>query len=70
MATNEELQAVRDAVTPQGVGIQTRIYADKAMNAVLDVIERDDLCAQALAIGDELLKEALTIMGDIIRKAS
>ncbi len=33
MATNKELQAIRDAVTPQGVGIQTKVYADRAKNA-------------------------------------
>ncbi len=39
MATNEELQAIRDAVTPQGVGIQTRVYADKARNAEIWDVE-------------------------------
>jgi 4-aminobutyrate aminotransferase/(S)-3-amino-2-methylpropionate transaminase len=39
VATNEELQAIRDAVTPQGVGIQTRVYADKAMNAEIWDVE-------------------------------
>jgi 4-aminobutyrate aminotransferase/(S)-3-amino-2-methylpropionate transaminase len=39
VVTNEELQAVRDAVTPQGVGIQTRIYADKARNAEIWDVE-------------------------------
>lgn len=33
MATNKELQAIRDAQTPQGIGIQTKIYADRAKNA-------------------------------------
>ncbi len=33
MSTNRELQALRDTQTPQGVGIQTGIYADKAKNA-------------------------------------
>lgn len=39
MSTNKELQAIRDAVTPQGVGIQTRIYADKARNAEIWDVE-------------------------------
>ncbi len=39
MATNEDLQAIRDAVTPQGVGIQTRVYADKARNAEIWDVE-------------------------------
>ncbi|TFG39860.1 MAG: 4-aminobutyrate--2-oxoglutarate transaminase [Chromatiales bacterium] len=39
MATNKELQAIRDAVTPQGVGIQTRVYADKARNAEIWDVE-------------------------------
>ena len=39
MATNEELQVIRDAVTPQGVGIQTRVYADKARNAEIWDVE-------------------------------
>ena len=39
MATNEELQAIRDAVTPPGVGIQTRVYADKARNAEIWDVE-------------------------------
>jgi 4-aminobutyrate aminotransferase/(S)-3-amino-2-methylpropionate transaminase len=39
VATNKELQAIRDAVTPQGVGIQTRVYADKARNAEIWDVE-------------------------------
>jgi 4-aminobutyrate aminotransferase/(S)-3-amino-2-methylpropionate transaminase len=39
VATNEELQAIRDAVTPQGVGIQTRVYADRAKNAEIWDVE-------------------------------
>lgn len=39
MATNSELQALRDAVTPQGVGIQTRVFADKAKNAEIWDVE-------------------------------
>ena len=39
MATNKELQAIRDAATPQGVGIQTRVYADKARNAEIWDVE-------------------------------
>jgi len=39
VATNEELQAIREAVTPQGVGIQTRIYADQARNAEIWDVE-------------------------------
>ena len=39
MATNRELQAIRDAATPQGVGIQTRVYADKARNAEIWDVE-------------------------------
>ena len=39
MATNKELQAIRDAVTPQGVGIQTQVYADKARNAEIWDVE-------------------------------
>lgn len=39
MATNSELQAIRDAVTPQGVGIQTRVFADKARNAEIWDVE-------------------------------
>lgn len=39
MATNKELQAIRDAATPPGVGIQTRVYADKAKNAEIWDVE-------------------------------
>ena len=39
MATNEELQVIRDAVTPLGVVIQTRVYADKARNAEIWDVE-------------------------------
>jgi len=39
VATNKELQAIRDAETPQGVGIQTGIFADKAQNAELWDVE-------------------------------
>ena len=39
MATNRELQAIRDAATPQGVGIQTGVYADKARNAEIWDVE-------------------------------
>ncbi len=39
MTTNKELQAIRDAATPQGVGIQTRVFADKARNAELWDVE-------------------------------
>lgn len=39
MATNRELQAIRDAVTPRGVGIQTQVYADKAKNAEIWDVE-------------------------------
>ena len=39
MATNRELQAIRDAATPQGVGIQTKVYADKARNAEIWDVE-------------------------------
>jgi 4-aminobutyrate aminotransferase/(S)-3-amino-2-methylpropionate transaminase len=39
VATNSELQAIRDAVTPQGVGIQTRVFADKARNAEIWDVE-------------------------------
>jgi len=39
VATNRELQAIRDAATPQGVGIQTRVYADKARNAEIWDVE-------------------------------
>ena len=39
MATNKELQAIRDAATPQGVGIQTKVYADKAKNAEIWDVE-------------------------------
>ena len=39
VATNSELQAIRDAVTPQGVGIQTRVFADKAKNAEIWDVE-------------------------------
>ena len=33
------LQAIRDAETPQGVGIQTKVYADKAKNAEIWDVE-------------------------------
>jgi 4-aminobutyrate aminotransferase/(S)-3-amino-2-methylpropionate transaminase len=33
MSTNEELLAIRQAATPQGVGTQTQVFADKALNA-------------------------------------
>ena len=39
MATNKELQATRDAATPQGVGIQTQVFADKALNAEIWDVE-------------------------------
>ena len=39
MATNKELQAIRDVATPQGVGIQTKVYADKARNAEIWDVE-------------------------------
>ena len=39
MATNKELQAIRDAATPQGVGIQTKVFADKAKNAEIWDVE-------------------------------
>ena len=39
MATNKELQAIRDASTPQGVGIQTQVFADKALNAEIWDVE-------------------------------
>ena len=39
MTTNQELQAIRDAATPRGVGIQTGIFADKARNAELWDVE-------------------------------
>jgi 4-aminobutyrate aminotransferase/(S)-3-amino-2-methylpropionate transaminase len=39
VATNKELQAVRDAATPRGVGIQTTVYADKARNAEIWDVE-------------------------------
>ena len=37
--TNKELQAIRDAATPRGVGIQTGVFADKARNAELWDVE-------------------------------
>ncbi len=39
VATNEELQAIRDAAIPKGVGIQTTVYADKARNAEIWDVE-------------------------------
>jgi len=39
VATNKELQAIRDVATPQGVGIQTKVYADKARNAEIWDVE-------------------------------
>ncbi len=39
MTTNKELQAIRDAATPRGVGIQTGVFADKALNAELWDVE-------------------------------
>ncbi|MCH8160223.1 MAG: aminotransferase class III-fold pyridoxal phosphate-dependent enzyme, partial [Proteobacteria bacterium] len=39
MTTNQELQAIRDAATPRGIGIQTGIFADKARNAELWDVE-------------------------------
>jgi 4-aminobutyrate aminotransferase/(S)-3-amino-2-methylpropionate transaminase len=39
VATNKELQAIRDAATPQGVGIQTKVFADKARNAEIWDVE-------------------------------
>ncbi len=39
MATNKELEAIRDAATPPGVGIQTKVYADKARNAEIWDVE-------------------------------
>jgi len=39
VATNKDLQAIRDAATPPGVGIQTKVYADKARNAEIWDVE-------------------------------
>ena len=39
MTTNKELQAIRDAETPRGVGIQTNVYSDKARNAEIWDVE-------------------------------
>jgi len=39
VTTNKELQAIRDAATPRGVGIQTGVFADKALNAELWDVE-------------------------------
>jgi len=39
MMTNQELQAIRDAATPRGIGIQTGVFADKARNAELWDVE-------------------------------
>jgi 4-aminobutyrate aminotransferase/(S)-3-amino-2-methylpropionate transaminase len=39
VATNKELQANRDAATPQGIGIQTKVFADKARNAEIWDVE-------------------------------
>jgi 4-aminobutyrate aminotransferase/(S)-3-amino-2-methylpropionate transaminase len=39
LATNKELQAIRDVSTPRGVGIQTAVYADKARNAEIWDVE-------------------------------
>ena len=39
MGTNKELEAIRDAATPQGVGIQTKVYANKARNAEIWDVE-------------------------------
>lgn len=39
MTTNQELQAIRDAATPRGIGIQTGVFADKARNAELWDVE-------------------------------
>jgi 4-aminobutyrate aminotransferase/(S)-3-amino-2-methylpropionate transaminase len=39
VTTNNELQALRNAATPQGVGILTGVFADKARNAELWDVE-------------------------------
>jgi 4-aminobutyrate aminotransferase/(S)-3-amino-2-methylpropionate transaminase len=39
VATNKELQALREAATPRGVGTQTTVYADKALNAEIWDVE-------------------------------
>jgi 4-aminobutyrate aminotransferase/(S)-3-amino-2-methylpropionate transaminase len=39
VATNTDLQAIREAATPRGVGIQTKVYADKAENAEIWDVE-------------------------------
>ncbi len=39
MTTNKELQAIRDAETPRGLGIQTNVYSDKARNAEIWDVE-------------------------------
>jgi len=39
VATNEELQAIRDAAIPKGVGIQTTVYVDRARNAEIWDVE-------------------------------
>ena len=39
MTTNKELLAIRQAATPQGVGTQTQVFADKARNAEIWDVE-------------------------------
>ncbi|MGB5165046.1 MAG: 4-aminobutyrate--2-oxoglutarate transaminase [Woeseiaceae bacterium] len=39
MSTNQELQSLREASTPRGVGTQTTIYADRALNAEIWDVE-------------------------------
>jgi 4-aminobutyrate aminotransferase/(S)-3-amino-2-methylpropionate transaminase len=39
VTTNKELQAIRDAEIPRGVGIQTNVYSDKARNAEIWDVE-------------------------------
>ena len=71
--------------TPQGVGIQTKVYADKAKNAEAVPAEAVDRGVIILTCGtrgnvirflppltssEEMLAEALTIIGDIIRRKS
>lgn len=39
MSTNQELQSLREASTPRGVGTQTTIYSDRALNAEIWDVE-------------------------------
>jgi 4-aminobutyrate aminotransferase/(S)-3-amino-2-methylpropionate transaminase len=74
VATNEELQAIRDVATPQGVDLTRAVAAAAADRGVITLTcgVRGNVIRflPPLTISEELLAEALTIIGEIIRNKS